>query len=151
MGIKIIAKNRRAHYDYFIHETYEAGLVLLGTEVKSLGAGKAQINEAFVTIDQPGEAWIHQMHIAHYEHGNRHNHPETRKRKLLLHKKEIAAIRDRVQRESLTIIALKVYFKRSHAKVEIGLAKGKKHFDKREAMKAKESDRQIRRAITEHQ
>ena len=144
MGIKIIIKNKRAFYDFFIHETYEAGLVLNGTEIKSLRMGKVQIYEAYVSIDSREEAWIYNMNIAHYEFANRHNHEENRKRKLLLHKKEIKEIKGQVHQKDLSVIALKVYLRKSCAKIEIGLAKGKKKFDKRETIKAKAVERQLR-------
>ena len=146
MGIKIIAKNKRAFYDYFIQEVYEAGLCLLGTEIKGLRTGGAQITESFITIDHKGEAWVYNMRIAHYQFGNQHNHQETRKRKLLLHKKEIEKIKARVQRENLSIIPLKIYLKNSHAKMEVGLAKGKKKFDKRETIKARDAKQQMHRS-----
>ena len=144
MGIKIIAKNKRAIYDYSIHETYEAGLCLQGTEIKSLRIGGVQLTESFIAIDSWDEAWVYNMRIAHYPFGNRHNHPEVRKRKLLLHKKEIGQIKARSQRENLMIIPLKIYFKKSHAKLEIALARGKKKFDKREAIKERQAQRQIK-------
>ena len=144
MGIKIIATNKRAHYDYVIRQTYEAGLALVGSEVKALWAGKAQIAQAFVNIDARDEAWVHNMAIPHYEFANRHNHPEGRPRKLLLHKREILAIKGLCQREHLTIVVLKIYFKKSYVKVEIGLAKGKKKYDKRESIRDKEVRRRIR-------
>ncbi|MCY4644705.1 MAG: SsrA-binding protein SmpB [Bacteriovoracales bacterium] len=146
MGIKIIANNKRATYDYFVRETYEAGLSLRGSEVKGLWAGKAQISQAFVVIDGSNEAWAHNMGIPHYEFANRQNHPEMRPRKLLLHKKEILKIKERCQKEDLTIIVLKVYFKKSYVKMEIALAKGKKKHDKRQAMREKEGRQKIRDA-----
>ena len=143
MSIKIIAKNKRAFYDYSIQETYEAGLALKGTEIKSLREGAVQLTEAFVVIDRRGEAWVYNMRIAHYRFGNVNNHEETRKRKLLLHKLEIEKIGARAQKEDLNIIPIKIYFKRSRAKLEIGLGKGKKKFDKREALRAREDKRQM--------
>ena len=109
-----------------------------------------QIHDAFVVIDSQNEAWIYNMHIAHYKFGNRHNHQETRKRKLLLHKKEIKQIKDQIQKQALTVIALKLYFKKSYAKIEIGLAKGKNKFDKREAIKAREVKRQMNQTNGEY-
>ena len=144
MGIKIIAHNKKASFHYSIVEKYEAGLSLMGSEVKSLWKGKGQIHQAFVNIDSKGEAWIHNMNIAHYEFANRNNHEETRKRKLLLHRREIDKIKLRVQKEDLTIVPIKLYFKKSHIKVEIGLAKGKKKADKREDMKSRQAARHIK-------
>ena len=143
MGIKIIDKNKRAFFDYFIQETYEAGICLLGTEIKSLREGKGKIGDAFVAIDKGNQAWIYNMHVAHYDFGNRNNHEETRKRKLLLHKKEIAEIKAKTQREGLAVIPLKLYFKKSLVKIEIALAKGKKKFDKRESIKAQEAKKRM--------
>lgn len=144
MSIQIIVKNKRAFYDYSIQETFEAGMVLLGTELKSLRSGKAQITEAFITIDNKQEAWVHNMNIAHYAFGNINNHKETRKRKLLLNKKEITTLKQRQLKENLTIIPLKIYFKKSLAKLEIGLAKGKKKYDKRESLKERQDRKQMK-------
>ncbi len=144
MGIKVIVKNSRAGYDFFLEEKYEAGVVLQGTEVKSLRAGKATIAEAFVTIDGSGEAWLHNLNIPHYEFGNIHNHVENRKRKLLLHKDEINQINKRMAQKSLTLIPTQLYFKDSRVKCEIALAKGKKLYDKRDASAKKDLDRKLR-------
>ena len=146
-SIKTIAKNKRAFYDYAILDTYEAGLCLMGTEVKGLRTGKTQLTEAFVMMSSRGEAWVHNMRIPHYQFGNRHNHPEMRKRKLLLHRKELEQIRERMQRENLNLIPLKIYFKRSHVKMEIALAKGKKQYDKRESLKAREAKKETRQPM----
>lgn len=142
-GIKIIARNKRAGYDFFLEEKYEAGIVLQGTEVKSLRNGKTQINDSYVTIDKAGEAWLYNMHIPQYEYGNIANHAETRKRKLLLNKKEIDYIAKTISQKALTIVLTKVYFKGSNVKIEIALAKGKKLFDKREDKKEKEIQRKM--------
>jgi SsrA-binding protein len=144
MGVKVIAKNSRAGYEFFLEEKYEAGVVLQGTEVKSLRAGKATITEAFVTIDSSGEAWLHNMNIPHYEFGNIHNHEESRKRKLLLHRDEITAINKKMAQKGLTIIPTSLYFKDSRVKCEIALAKGKKLYDKRDAAAKKDQDRKLR-------
>ena len=150
MGIKIITKNKKAFYDYLISQTYEAGLVLKGTEIKSLRMGKAKIHEAYVNIDSKNEAWIYNMNIAHYEFGNRNNHEENRKRKLLLNKKEIKEIKDQIHQKGLSVIALKIYLKKSYGKIEIGLAKGKKKFDKREAIKTKDIERRLRQTLDDN-
>jgi SsrA-binding protein len=144
MGIKIICKNKRAGYDYFIEEKYECGMVLQGTEVKSLRQGKGIINEAFVTIDSNSEAWLQNATIPHYDFGNINNHPETRKRKLLLKKEEITQIAKKMSIKGYTLIPLSLYFKDSLAKCEIGLAKGKKIYDKRDTAAKKDVERKLR-------
>lgn len=147
MGIKIIAKNKRAHFDYILLQKIEAGLVLTGTEVKSLRLGKASIREAFVQIDQSEEAWIHQMSIPPYDFGNRSNHQEKRKRKLLLSKKEIQKIHHELQTKGLTLIPTMLYFKKSLVKVEIALGKGKKLFDKRQSEAKKAVEKRLRKGL----
>lgn len=144
MGIKVIVKNSRAGYDFFLEEKYEAGLVLQGTEVKSLRAGKATLAEAFVMIDGKGEAWLYNMSIPHYTHGNIHNHEESRKRKLLLHKDQINDMNKRMAQKGLTLIPTSLYFKDSRVKCEIALAKGKKLYDKRDASAKKDVERKLR-------
>jgi SsrA-binding protein len=144
MGIKIISKNQRAGYDYFIEDKYECGIVLQGTEVKSLRLGKAIINEAFIVIDNQGEAWLQNATIPHYDFGNINNHPETRKRKLLLKREEIHQIEKKMAIKGMTLIPLALYFKDSLVKCEIALAKGKKLFDKRDTSAKKDVERKIR-------
>ena len=144
MGIKIICKNQRAGYDFFIEDKFECGIVLLGTEVKSLRQGKGIINEAFVTIDSNGEAWLQNSTIPHYDFGNINNHPETRKRKLLLKREQIHQIEKKIAIKGLTVIPLALYFKDSLVKCEIALAKGKKLFDKRDTSAKKDVERKIR-------
>lgn len=141
-GIKIIHQNKRASYDYQLLEKVEAGIVLLGTEVKSIRSGKANISEAYVTIHN-GEAWIHQMQIAHYSHGNQFNHEEFRKRKLLLSHAQIKHISQKVQKEGLHIIPLSLYFKNSLVKLELALAKSKKLYDKRQSEREKEVKKKL--------
>lgn len=145
MGIKVIAKNKRARYDYHLVETYEAGLMLVGTEVKSIRDGKVTIGEGHITIDKDGEAWAHNLKIAHYDFGNQFNHEETRKRKLLLHKVEIDEIEHRAKAERLTIVPTMIYFKGSKIKLEIALAKGKKLHDKRQDQAKKDAEKKLRR------
>lgn len=145
---KPIAQNRRASHDYFIEDTYEAGLVLQGTEIKSVRAGKVNITDAHVRI-MDGEAYIINMHIAPYEQGNRFNHDPTRTRKLLLHKHEIDKLFGLTQQKGYTIVPLKLYIKNGFAKLLLGLGKGKKLYDKREDMKQKQMKRDIDRAIKE--
>lgn len=143
---KIIAQNRKAHHDYFIEETYEAGIVLMGSEIKSIRMHRVNINDAYIDFDR-GEAYINGMHISPYKFETKIKLDPIRKRKLLLHKKEINRLRGLVQRQGYTIIPLKIYIKDGFAKLEIAVAKGKKQFDKREAIKRRDADREMRRAI----
>ena len=146
MGIKIVAENRKARHDYFIEETFEAGLSLQGTEVKSLRAGKANLKDSFVLI-RDGEAFVHNLHISPYEQGNRFNHEPTRSRRLLLHRHEINKLVGSIQQKGLTLVPLKIYFKRGKAKMEIALAKGKKLYDKRQDLATKDAKREMERAF----
>ena len=140
--MKLIASNKKAYHEYFIHDTYEAGLVLTGTEIKSIRDSKANINDAYISIKN-NEAYIIGMHIAKYSMGNIFNHKETRDRKLLLHKKEILKLNQKIQLKGLTIVPLKLYIDKGLAKLEIGVAEGKKLYDKREDLKKKEQIRKI--------
>ena len=140
-------RNRKANHEYFVGETYEAGIVLTGTEIKSLRQGKAQINDAFVRVDGL-EAVMYQSHISEYDFGNINNHTPTRTRKLLLHKKEILALKSATDSGGVSIIPLKIYFKKALAKVLIAVCKGKKLYDKRESMKKEEAMREARRAMS---
>lgn len=142
-GIKLIARNKRASFDYFLEDTFEAGLVLQGTEVKSLRDGKCTMNESYCTIDKNSEVWVNQMHIAPYQFGTYDNHTETRRRKLLLNIKEIIEIEKSLATKGQILIPTKIYFKGSKVKLEIALAKGKKLHDKRESTKSKEIDRKL--------
>jgi len=141
---QIVTKNRKAFHDYFIQETYEAGLMLVGTEVKSLREGKANLKESYALI-KDGEIFLLNCHISHYSHGNIENHDPLRTRKLLLHKKEISKLWAKTSQQGLTLIPLKIYFKNGKAKVEIGLAKGKRQYEKRDSIKAREAKREIER------
>ncbi len=143
-GIKIIAKNKRAGYDYFLEEKFEAGIQLQGTEVKSLRANKCTMNESFCAFDKKGELWVQQIHIAPYQFGTYDNHNETRKRKLLLKQKELDYIQKSLATKGQTLIPTKIYFKGSLIKLEIALAKGKKLYDKRESTKKKEVERKLK-------
>lgn len=147
MDMKIIAKNKKALFDYEVLDKVEAGIVLSGTEIKAVRAGKLNIRDSFVRINNNQEAFIINMHIGAYDHGNVFNHEETRQRKLLLHKKEIAQLAQEVQEKSLTIVPLQAYIKDNRLKVEIALARGKKNYDKREAQKQKDADREIEKAL----
>jgi len=141
---KWIIRNKKAGYDYFLMESFEAGIELRGTEVKSLRLGKVNFQDAYVSIDQNFEAWIYNLHIGVYDFGNIHNHEETRKRKLLLHRKEIIQLLHRQKTEGLNLIPVGLYFKNSKVKAQISLAKGKKNYDKRQAIAEKEMSRKIK-------
>lgn len=145
MGIKIICKNSRAGYDYFLEEKYECGIGLVGTEVKSLRLGKAIINDGFVTIDSQGEVWLQNVTIPHYVFGNINNHPENRKRKLLLNRHEIQQIEKKMAIKGYSLIPTALYFKDSMVKCEIALAKGKKIYDKRDTEAKKDIERKLRK------
>jgi SsrA-binding protein len=142
---RLVAQNRRARHDYSILETVEAGLVLTGTEVKSLRQGKASLAEAYAMV-QGGEAWVLQLHIPPYEQGNRWNPDPVRKRKLLLHRREIAMLGEAVDRKGQTIIPLKLYFSKGYAKLLLGVAKGKKAYDKRQSIAERDAKRELDRA-----
>lgn len=144
--MQTVAQNRKAFHDYSIEETIEAGIVLTGTEVKSLRDGKANLKDSYVTV-KDSEVFLLNCHISPYTHGNIMNHDPLRTRKLLLHKKEITRMQGKVAQKGYSLIPLKIYFKGSHAKVEVGLAKGKKQYEKRESIKKKEADREIERAM----
>jgi SsrA-binding protein len=146
MGIKIIATNKKAYHDYYIDETFEAGIVLTGTEVKSIREGKVNLKEAFCRIKN-GEVFINNMNIAVYEFGNRENHEPTRMRKLLLHHVEIDKLIRLTEQKGLAMVPTKLYFKRNYVKLEIGVGRGKKLHDKRQTLKQKEADREIAKAI----
>ncbi|WP_101843114.1 SsrA-binding protein SmpB [Halobacillus sp. Marseille-P3879] len=143
---KTIAQNKKAGHDYFIEETFEAGIVLQGTEIKAIRAGRVNLKESFARISK-GEVFIHNMHIAHYEQGNIYNHEPTRSRKLLLHRKEINQLIGATQQKGYALVPLKLYIKNGVAKLLIGLGRGKKKYDKREDLKQKQVKREIDRAI----
>ena len=141
-----VATNRRALHDYFVEQTFECGIVLTGTEVKSLRQGKAQLADSYAIVDQ-GQAWLHHLHISPYEQGNRATHEPMRTRKLLLHRREIHRLQSQTEREGYTLIPLRLYFTRGRAKVAIGVCRGKKAHDKRHTIAARESKREVDRAI----
>jgi SsrA-binding protein len=149
MGIKSIAENRRAYHEYFILEKIEAGMVLMGTEIKSIRKGAVQFKDAYVSFHND-EAFIKSMYIAPYEEGNRFNHEETRDRKLLLHRSEIAKLEKKVKLKGFTIVPLSLYLSDGRAKLEIGLAKGKELHDKRETDKERTAQREIEKARKQH-
>ncbi len=146
MNIKIVATNRKAKFEYFLLDLFEAGVSLKGSEIKSIRAGQISIKEAYIRVDEH-EAWLMEAHVAPYAEANRFNHEPRRPRQLLLHKKEIRKLRDSVRKKGLTVIPTKVYLKGGRAKVEIALARGKKLHDKRQALKAKESERDMKRQM----
>lgn len=145
---KTVAVNRKAQHEYFIEETYDAGLCLSGTEVKSIRAGRASIRESFAKIED-GEAWIVNMYIAPYEQGGRFNLDPRRQRKLLLHKHEIARLLGKTQERGMALIPLELYFERGLAKLQLGLARGKKQYDKRRAIAERDAGREERRALVD--
>lgn len=144
--MKVIAKNKTAHYNYFIEEKLEAGLKLVGSEIKSIRDGKVSINEAYVTFKN-GEAFITNMHISAYEQANRNNHNETRPRKLLLHKKETLKFFSKSKEQGYSVIPLLLYIKDGLAKLEIGLAKGKKDYDKRDDLRKKDQELRMKKTL----
>jgi len=148
--IKVIAKNRKARHDYFIEETYEAGIVLAGTEVKSIRLGKVSLRESYADI-RNGEVFVNNMHISPYEMGNITNKDPIRTRKLLLHKREINRLIGYIQQKGLTLIPLRIYLKRGLIKIELGVARGKKHYDKRQDVAARDARRDMDRAFRESQ
>jgi SsrA-binding protein len=144
--MKIVTQNRKAFHDYHIEETVEGGIALVGTEVKSLREGRANLKDSYVTI-RDGEAFLLNCHISPYSHGNIMNHDPVRTRKLLFHKKEIQKLAGKVIQSGYTLIPLKIYFRGPHAKVEVALAKGKRFYEKRERIKEREARREIERSL----
>ena len=148
---KVVASNRKAFHNYSIEEKIEAGLILKGTEVKSLREGRVNLREAYATVAQ-GKAVLHNCHIGEYSHGNIMNHEPLRTRGLLLHKKQIQKLTGQVQQKGLTIVPLRIYFNlRGTAKIELGLARGKKYYDRRESVKKREAGREMERAMKSRQ
>jgi SsrA-binding protein len=146
-GRKLIAQNKKARHDYHILDTYEAGLVLMGTEVKSLRQGRASLVDGFVQLDGH-EAWLYNVHVPEYSQGTWTNHSARRKRKLLLHRDEIDKLESKAQETGHTIVPLSLYFKDGRAKIEIALAKGKKEYDKRQTLREKQDRREAERAMS---
>jgi len=144
--LKVISDNRRARHEYEILEVFEAGIELSGTEVKSLRQGKANLTDAFARIDGV-EIWLYNCHISPYDHGNRFNHDPIRKRRLLMHHKEITKLKSRIQEKGLTLVPLKLFFKGNWAKVNLALARGKQLYDKRESISKRDNQRQIERLV----
>ena len=149
-GIKTVAQNRKAYHDYFVEEKYECGIVLFGTEVKSIRQGKVNLKESWAQI-RKGEVWVEGMHISPYEQGNIFNRDPLRAKKLLLHRSEIRKLDGLVMRQGFTLIPLEMYLKDGKVKVQLGLCKGKQIHDKRESLAKKDSDREIQRALRQRQ
>lgn len=146
-GARTVATNRKARHEYFIEETYEAGIVLTGTEIKSVRAGKVSLQEGFILIKH-GEAWLLNVNIAQYEQGNRYNHEERRDRKLLLNRREINTLHEAATRRGYTLVPLRVYInERGRAKVEVGVARGKQLHDKRDTIAKRDTERELRRTL----
>ena len=148
-GRKVVASNRKARHDYFIEDVFEAGLVLMGTEVKALRAGRASLVDGYCTIER-GEAWLEGVHIPEYVQGTWTNHAPRRKRKLLMHRSEIDRLESKTQEKGHTIVPLALYFLDGRAKVEIALARGKKEYDKRHTLRENQDTREAQRAIMTH-
>jgi len=148
MGVKVVCRNKKAYHDYTIESKIEAGMVLSGPEVKSLRAGKANLKDGYVNIDDKGEAILHNVHISQYSHATHNPNEPLRIRKLLLHKRELKKLIGKLHEKGLALIPLSIYFNdRGKAKVELGLARGKRQYDKRVALKKKQSDREVERAM----
>ena len=150
MNIKVVATNRKARFEYFLLEEFEAGLSLQGSEIKSVRAGQVSLAEAYVQVDGRN-AWLVEAHIAPYEQANRYNHDPKRSRRLLLHKKEIKKCWDAIRQKGVTIIPTRIYLKGGRAKLEIAIARGKKLYDKRAAIAKRENDREIERQINKRE
>ena len=146
-GTKLVVKNRRASHDYHLDDRYEAGLALQGTEVKSLRDGRASLAEAWVKLDQNGEAWLMQCHIPEYEQGGRQNHDPTRPRKLLLHRHELRQLQRQIEQKGATLVPTRLYFRHGLAKLEFAVAHGKNVADKRRDLKEKQAQREMQRAM----
>ena len=149
-GEKTLAENRKARHDYFIEDTYEAGIALTGTEIKSVRAGKANLRDSYARVER-GEVMLHNMHISPYEAGNRFNHDPVRPRKLLLHRAEIRKLIGATREKGYSLIPLRLYLRGGFCKVEFGLARGKKNYDKRESEARRDAQREIARAFRERQ
>ena len=147
-GVKIAAQNRKAHHDYFVEDRYEAGIELAGTEVKSIRQGRVNLKDSYCTV-KDGELFVHSMHISPYEKGNIFNRDPVRTRRLLMHKREIRKLHALIKQDGYALIPLSVYFKSSRVKVELGLCKGKKNYDKRDAVAKRDAKREMDRAMRE--
>lgn len=148
--VKVIARNRKARHDYHIEETFETGIVLQGTEVKSIRLGRVNLKDSFALVEE-GEVFLYNMHVAPYCHGNRFNHEPERKRKILLHKREIKGLIGKIMQKGVTLVPLSIYLKHNLIKVELALVKGKKQYDKRRDIMKREAQRDVERAFKERQ
>ena len=146
-GIKVVARNKKASHDYFLFDTYEAGLALKGPEIKSIRAGQISIKEAYVRVDDNQQAWLVNAHIAPYDPASRTNQDPVRDRKLLLHRREINDLWEQVRQKGVTVVPLQIYLKNGIAKIEIAVAKGKRNYDKRQAIAERDAQREIERAL----
>ncbi len=147
-GIKVVSENRKAFHDYFVEERVEAGIILTGTEIKSVRNSRVNLKDSYARLED-GELWLYQMHISPYEQGNRFNHDPLRKRKLLLHRSEIVKLIGKIQLQGLTLIPIKMYLKHGLAKIELAVCRGKKNYDKRQDMAEKDAKREIERHLRE--
>lgn len=147
-NVKVVATNRKAYHDYEVEETHEAGIVLTGTEIKSIRAGSVNLRDSYAQV-RNGEMWVMNIHIAPYEPASRQNVDPYRDRKLLMHRGEIMRLMGRVQEKGLTLVPLRMYLKQNHAKIEVGLVRGKKLYDKRQTIAKRESAREMERAVKE--
>ena len=145
---KVFATNRKAFHDYHVLESIEAGIALTGTEIKSIRAGRVNLRDGYARV-QGGEVWLYNVHVSPYDQGNRYNHEPTRPRKLLLHRREIGRLAGQSQEQGLTLVPLRIYERKGHAKVELAVVRGKKQYDKREAIAQREAKREIDRAVKE--
>jgi len=148
-GFKVVATNRKAYHDYSIEDTIEAGLVLIGSEIKSIRDGRVNLRDSYAVIDDHGEVWLHNAHVAPYDPASRFGHEPRRARKLLLHKRQIARWQTQAQAKGYTLVPLRVYIRDNRAKVELALARGKRQYDKRAAIAKREDDRRVSRAMRE--
>jgi len=148
--VKTVATNRKAYHDYAIEDTIEAGLVLIGSEIKSIRASRVNLRDSYAAIEE-GEVWLRNVHIAVYDPASRYGHEPRRPRKLLLHKRQIARLANRMQEKGLTLVPLRIYMRDNRAKVELALARGKRQYDKREAIAKREDERQVQRALRERE
>ena len=150
-GFKVVATNRKAYHDYSIEDTLEAGLVLIGSEIKSIRDGRVNLRDSYAVIDEHGEVWMHNAHVAPYDPASRFGHEPRRARKLLLHKRQIARWQTRAQAKGYTLVPLRIYIRDNRAKVELALARGKRQYDKRAAIAKREDERRVRRAMRENE
>jgi len=148
--VKVVARNRKAYHDYTIEDSFEAGIALIGSEIKSIRAGRVNLRDGYAAVEN-GEVWLHNVHIAPYDPASRYGHEPRRKRKLLLHKREIARLERRVQEKGYTLVPLRLYLRGNLAKVELALARGKRQYDKRAALAEREAGRRAERAIRERE